>query len=151
MLASPVFGGDAKSNSLPPQPPGQSNPSQKQRGARKQLWGPTLSLTLDPGALKAKFQSTFKIAYGREVCPFLHTLSPTQTTGSPFKLLQQRLLSGTPPNTPSPRTRFLPVSKPQSPRPPIPLRDHPSLLSRLQLAFFSLPLPSLDYFQEPMG
>ena len=48
----------------------------------------------------AKSQSGFKNSQGR--CPSLHTLPPHQTTGSPVKLLQQRLISGTSHCVPSP-------------------------------------------------
>lgn len=78
---------------------------------------------------------------------------PTQTTGSPFNLLQQRLISGTTHNAPScPLASYL-VSQPRRLYPPSPptshrLRDNPTLPLNLQLASFSLPLPSQPLFTE---
>lgn len=48
----------------------------------------------------AKSPSGFKNSQRR--CPFLHILPPHQTTGSPVKLFQQRLISGTSHCVPSP-------------------------------------------------
>lgn len=106
----------------------------------------------------AKSLSGFKNSQGR--CPFLHTLPPHQTTGSPFKLLQQRLISGTSHCVPSPPPLPLtshPMPKQQGQRGktsaslPNSLGDYQCLLSRLELAFLSLQPPSLNYLQKPTG